>query len=467
MRRWVDGVLVSREDGTSIRPRWSWLALSLVLGTGLLTGMPATAQPGRGPSPVAVAPVIQRDVATGRPFVGTVYPLRISQVGSTVEERVVAFEVEQGDRVEQGAVLARLRTTRLEIQRSVAQAELNVRRQELAELENGSRPEEIVQVEARYRRTQAAREAAQSRYLRARSLFASAKVSPQELEDARVATAQAEQEEREAEALLELARQGPRLEQIERARAQVLVQKETIRQLEDEIAQHTIRAPFAGYVVREQTQMGQWVSKGGAVATIADLDTVDVRVAVPEDDEVALQLGSSVRVVLPALIDYVFEGTLVAIVPEADPRSRSFPVIVRITNPHDEDGPLIKAGQFARAMLPVGPRRGAVLVPKDALVIQGGDASLFVVEDLDGSAGRPELVGRVRAVPIEAGIAYRGWIEVDGDVEPDQLVVVRGNERLRPGAEVRISRTFDVNELLIPGDRDAAASLISNGASTP
>jgi multidrug efflux pump subunit AcrA (membrane-fusion protein) len=93
--------------------------------------------------------------------------------------------------------------------------------------------------------------------------------------------------------------------------------------------------------------------------------------------------------------------------------------------------PVLRGGLLARAWLPVGKTGPATVVPKDALVLGGGQPFVYVV-DVDAAPG----AGRVRPVPVALGAAVAGTVEVRGELQPGQLVVTRGNERLRPGMQV-------------------------------
>jgi multidrug efflux pump subunit AcrA (membrane-fusion protein) len=114
-------------------------------------------------------------------------------------------------------------------------------------------------------------------------------------------------------------------------------------------------------------------------------------------------------------------------------------VKVRLTNEESAGGPLLKAGMIARVTLPVGQEHQALLVHKDALVLGGPSP---VVYALDPSAADPQL-GTVRPVPVTLGVASGSSIEITGPLEPGQRVVVQGNERLRPGQEVKVIRTIE------------------------
>ena len=99
-------------------------------------------------APVVVAPVEQVELAAAQSFVGTVYPARVSDVGSAVDGRVVRMPVDNGQRVSAGETIAELLRGLLEIERSGAAAELERRAHVLAELRAGSRPEELDQARA-------------------------------------------------------------------------------------------------------------------------------------------------------------------------------------------------------------------------------------------------------------------------------------------------------------------------------
>jgi multidrug efflux pump subunit AcrA (membrane-fusion protein) len=101
-----------------------------------------------------------------------------------------------------------------------------------------------------------------------------------------------------------------------------------------------------------------------------------------------------------------------------------------------EDQPVLRGGMLARAWLPVGARGEVTVVPKDALVLGTGTPVVYVV-DSSPSGGKTGPTGTVRPVPVTLGATVAQSVEVTGGVEPGQLVVTRGNERLRPGAAVK------------------------------
>lgn len=397
--------------------------------------LPARAQ-GMGPAPVVVAEAVQREVAEERSFLGTVMPLRTATVGSQVDGAVLEYLAREGEFVRRGQVLARLRTQTVEIQIAAARAELELRKRESEELEHGSRTQEVEMARARLAKAQSALDYAKTNLERVQRLFEPHTVSEGEVDVARTAAEKAAQEMEEAKSSLAMAEEGPRKEKIAQAQARIAIQLEAIRLLEDVLEKHTIAAPFDGFILAEHTEVGEWIAKGGPVARIADLSEVEVEAPVLEDCMRRLAAGAPARVELSALPGEIFAGKISVLLPQADVRSRTFPVKIRIPNPLVDGGVRLKAGMSARVTLAVGEKTSALLVPKDALVMGGPTPMVYRVEPNPQDPKR----GTVAPVPVQAGISSGGWIQVTGALTPGAQVVVQGNERLRPGQEIVITQ---------------------------
>jgi len=388
----------------------------------------------QGPAPVAVSPIIERDVAEGQTFVSTIMPYKAAAIGSAVDGRVAEFPVNEGDIVKKGQKLAQLLTATIELELKAEEAELTFGQAELAELENGSRPEEIQQANALMLAAKAAMDYQRTRRKRLNDLFARNAINEDEMQLVVSETVKAEQVYAEYQAAHKLVVAGPRPEKIAQARARVAVQQARVDKLNVQIKLHTIVAPFDGFVIAEHTELGQWVKQGELVAEVAALHEVEILAHVLENHVPHVKIGMSVRVEVPALPTKLFTGKIVRVVPQADLRSRTFPVKVRVENLISDDGPLLKSGMLARTMLPTGAKRRALLVSKDALVLGGPTPIVYVVDTAPGNT----RTGKVRPVPVTPGVADGRLIQVQGELRQGQIVVVRGNERLRPGQAVSV-----------------------------
>jgi multidrug efflux pump subunit AcrA (membrane-fusion protein) len=114
-----------------------------------------------------------------------------------------------------------------------------------------------------------------------------------------------------------------------------------------------------------------------------------------------------------------------AIVPEENPLTRTRPV--RFTPRFNGNGKPLAANQSVTVLVPVAIGRQVVSVHKDAVITRQGKQIVFVVE-ADAAQMRTLRLGQPVGSRFEV---------LDGGVKPGDLVVVRGNERLRPGQKVR------------------------------
>jgi RND family efflux transporter MFP subunit len=198
--------------------------------------------------------------------------------------------------------------------------------------------------------------------------------------------------------------------------------------MEDRLRRMVVRAPFAGRVVEERTEVGQWVQESDPVVLLADLSTVKIRVPVPEKHISALDRQSRAEVLFEALPEETFGGHVSAVIPQADTAARTFPVEVTVPNPDSR----ILAGMLARVTFDVGQVHPALLVNKDALVPQPeGGGYLVKVEQ-----------GVVQIVPVKVLGSHGDRYAVESLGPPlsaGDEIVVRGNERLRPGQKVTTS----------------------------
>jgi HlyD family secretion protein len=391
------------------------------------------------PGSVEVTRVVEREVNVGHRVVGTVMPIRSSTVGTAVDGRVLEFLVNVGDAVRDRQPLARLRTGTLEIELKAAQAELTLRQEELRELENGSRPEEVSEAQARMRAAQAIRQNESSNLRRLEQLVQRQAVNPTDLDDARARAESTGQILISLQAALSRIESGPRAEQIAQATARVALQEAQVELIEDRILKYTIYSPFDGFVTAEHTEVGEWISNADPIVDVIALDRVEILCNVPAEQAVRLQRGRDVRIEFQELPGEVFTGRIDQVVPIADRRTRTFPVNIRLQNRINDGRPLLLAGMLASAVLPTGDRSVMPLVPKDALVLNGSRRYVFVVEPISGTKGS----ATVRSVPVTLGVSDAELVQVDGALKAGDVVVVRGNERLKPGQEVSVTATAE------------------------
>lgn len=433
-----------------------WLCCTVVLvsfQTVCVLGQDKPAAP--PPALVHVSKAYEGSIAPTSDFIGTTLPLRRSVVGSAVDGRVVQLAVEVGNEVKEGDPVAQLLTKTLELELAAARAEYKLRDAELLELKNGALPQEIAQAKSRVTAAEVRRDFLQKRLERMTRLDSgNGIVSDDELQEVQSLLDASEELVSEAKEGLQLIERGTRPEKIVAAEARVEQQKNLVALLEDRLSKFTVRAPFSGFVIRELTEAGYWLSQGGAVVEIIQIDEVEVEVYVPEAYIRFVKVGEAATLKFDALPDLAepIVGRIVSIVPEAEARSRTFPVRVRFKNPRSDNGYLVKPGMLAKCGLPVGPSKRATLIPKDALVL--GQVGSQIKQIVDG---------KVRTVAVQTGVSQGSNVEVVQGLQPGDVVAVFGNERLRDGESVRIGKVIDPENLQAVAQPPATAPAVSDG----
>ncbi len=346
------------------------LALRAALGLSIPeTGV--AAQPQRPPAPVRYTEARAHTLRRSIQLPGTVEPRITSLVAAQTAGVVEEFTAREGRRVSKGRPLAQLRRTTVELQLESVTGQLREASARLALAESGLE--------------------------RSKELLESELISRQQHDDD----------------LSEFNAWRGRMDQFEAEKAT----------LEDDLERATIRAPFAGIVVEEHTEVGQWLGAGDTVVELMSLGDLEVVVDAPERYFSILKRGTAARVAFQSLSGVQVEGEVSAVIPRADSQARTFPLKVRIPN---RDGQ-IGVGMLADVAFLAGESYETVIVPKDAVVQQGPQKLVFVLND-DNT---------VAPTPVQPGEEAGAWTGISGPIQPGQRVVTRGNERLQPGQTVQ------------------------------
>ena len=272
---------------------------------------------GPPPVPVRVAVVEKKMVSDQISLVGTAEAIASSIVAAEVSGVVEHFPVKEGEFVKKGKLLVRLRSTDLKLRLKGAFA---AREKIKANLQN-----------------------AEKELNRARKLKETNSIAETKFDIAFYA---------------------------HRALSQGLLQKDAeIEQLEYEIKQKKVVAPFSGFVAKEHTQVGEWIDAGGPVVTLLDLEQIRITVDVPERYAVMLMPQGKVKVLVRSISNDLLAGKIYALLPQANPDSRTFPVRIKIANPEFK----IKSGMEAMVTFNLASSKNAILMPKDAIVTQGNN----------------------------------------------------------------------------------------------
>lgn len=189
-----------------------------------------------------------------------------------------------------------------------------------------------------------------------------------------------------------------------------------------ELAKSTLRAPYNGLVLERYKNEGEWIAPGMSVCQLAAVDELVVQVALSEDLIRFIAVGQSLNFAIPAL-DRQLKGKVKAIVPKVDIKSKTFTIKISVAYE-----PGLMQNMTASVFVPAGPTRKLKMIKRDARVqFQGKDFVYTVQED------------KAKIMPIEIRAVNGEYLGVDApQITPGMVVVIDGNERLRPDQAVQI-----------------------------
>lgn len=263
-----------------------------------------------------------RDVV---PADGTVTPSVLVEVKSKASEVVEKVLVEPGDQVEAGQVLVELGKKDITERIKQAQAGLDSAKAQFALTKRSLSPQQKASGEAAVKSAQIALDNAQAHYDRVAEMHEKGYATDEELGDARTSLEQARHSLTEAQTQLDLDMQGAQPEEIEIAKANLDRLQAELDQLNNELANTTIRAPIAGTVLTRPVEVGTAVASGTSgntggtvVATIGDLSSLYVKAQIEELNLGRVVLGTACRVSLDAYPGWVWRGSVRKIYPQGD-----------------------------------------------------------------------------------------------------------------------------------------------------
>jgi multidrug efflux system membrane fusion protein len=189
-----------------------------------------------------------------------------------------------------------------------------------------------------------------------------------------------------------------------------------------------LRAPFSGWVIKRNIDLGSLVGPATNGFTVADTQSVKAVFGVPDTSIGRVQLGQHLAITTDAL-PQPFAGRVSAISPAADPKSRVFSVEVTIPNPKDQ----LKSGMIASlALNGVQLPQSVLAVPLSAVVRDPARSDSFAVMVTEGS---PETA---RLRPVELGDTYGNMIAAKGGLSFGEQVITTGVNLIKNGDKVRV-----------------------------
>jgi RND family efflux transporter MFP subunit len=328
-------------------------------------------------APVRVATVEAGTLTRRLGFIGDIEGQAEINVFSFVPDRLLAVDVEEGDRVKVGQTLAVVRASAL--------------------------GEGVKQAVAGVDAVRAQLESLQDQQARLKKLEGSGAVTSSQVLAVNAQVAAAEAQGRQFEAMLGQARQRR--------------------------GDAVITAPVAGVIGKVFVEVGDIAAPQIPICTIVDLDRVKIIVRVPEPDLPLLAVGQPAEIEIAARPGEPVRGAVTRVGPVLDRLSRTASLEIDLENP----GAALKPGMLARVRVEVERRDGVVWAPKDALTVTNereGDKSLYRAVVIEGGKAKERLV--------LLGLEEAGRVEILKGLAAGETLVVAGQHLVVDGDPVRV-----------------------------
>lgn len=362
--------------------RTQWILVAV-----LLAGVVASVVLLRRGKPVEVVvvtqgPMVQSVVTTGR-----IASVARSDIASQSTARIEAILVREGDTVQAGQVLVRLRDDEAQANLAQAQAavaEAQARLRQLATVQEPVSAQQLAQ--ARAADAQAVRELA-----RARDLFGQGFVSQSRLDDAQRAANVSAAAVLAASA--QAAGNGSGGAEVVLAQSRLKQSLAAERAAATRLDQLSLRAPVAGTVISRTAEPGDTAKIGETILTLVSGDETLIQTSVDEKNLAYLRLGQAARATADAFPDHPFDATLIFIAPAVDGQRGTVDLKLRVDKAPDT----LRTDMTVSVEIISAQEPNAVKLPSDA-IRRDANGGTYALVDRDGHAHKVSLVLGLRGI---------------------------------------------------------------------
>ncbi|HQO26495.1 MAG TPA: efflux RND transporter periplasmic adaptor subunit [Acidobacteriota bacterium] len=394
-----------------------WLLMITLAVIGALAGCGGKPVAEKPSTPVRVQPVQTYSTSGTVRYSAAIKPEEPVQLAFKNSGYIVAIHqvrgvdgrlrnVQAGDWVAAGTVLARVREDDYTAKVQQAQAQV-------AEVRSAISAVEFQLVGAKATQAKAALD-----YERAANLFQTQSLTKADYDRARQ---QLDTSQSQVDALQA---------QLEANRAKLDLAKAQLESAQIALADCALKAPRRGQVLQRDVEIGDLAGPGTLGFVLADTTRVRAAFGVPDRTLPKVKLGNELVIITDALPGREFTGRITRIDPAADPTTMVFEVELTLPNPRHE----LKVGMVASlALVEETVTEPVPVVPLNAIVRPKGNPDGFAVFVVEDQAGRSV----VRSRTITLGDAFGNLIAVKG-INPGERIVVTGASMLADGETVRV-----------------------------
>lgn len=364
-------------------------------------------------------------IEQSRSYTGTVRPKHRSELAFELAGKIISVEVEEGDRVEAGQVIASLDTDTLTAQRNAVVAQLAQANSVLDELNAGPRLEKIKSAQADVAALQSELENTLQRLERRKELVRVNAIPVEEFRQAEFAAKTAKAMLDSANQKLDELKAGTRLEKVAAQQATVQSLKASLEEVDVAIAKSTLRAPFAATVTRRYVDPGSISQPSSPVVKLVDDRQLEGWVGLPAKVASEIEVGDNTYLNIEGR---QIRAMVAARILEIDPSTRTQAIVYDID---PESAPRLVAGQLCKVRITSTVEASGVWIPNSALSkgVRGLWSVFTVSKDENGV-----LRAHKRDISIVKTDSDR--VLAEGTVRDGDRLVVDGVHRITDGQAV-------------------------------
>lgn len=370
------------------------------------------------------AAVTRGDIVASVSATGSVVPVKSVNIGSKITGVISIMSVEENQTVKEGDILCVLDDLRYQAQVKAARAQLSRSIANLAQLEAGSRPQEVIRDQNSARRAESKMQNTKAILERREQLFAIGAISRQDLDLAQLDYATAEADYQSAMQQLSMTQEGTRAEQIEMARAQVEQDRASLENEEASLRETIIRAPMSGIVVGKPMPKGQTVqvstSTAQVIMQLADLSQMQVEALVDETDIGKIWEGQDATFAVDAYPGQQFAGKVTRVSSAATTQQNV--VFYTVTIVVDNQQRLLKPTMTARVVIQTGRVDNVLMVPNNAVRDRNGVKTVQVLRN-----------GKTVQQKVKIGMNNDEAVEITEGLQEGDIVVISAARTTQQG----------------------------------
>ena len=356
-------------------------------------------------------------------YVGVLTARRKVRISSELGGIIEALYFEKGEKVAAGKLLAEIGTSSVRLQVRETEAAVDAARSVLNKMEKGSRPQEIQIATSALSEAEAALFEAEKNYRRIKELHNIKAISGSSYDAAERQVGTAKARMNSAKQRLVLALKGPRVEDINGARATLAQAEAALALTKNRLTKSMLCAPCDGIIAFRNVEVGEVIGVGTPITEVVELEKLKIKLSLGEKDIHILKNHNRFGFSVDAIPGEKFSSRVFFLSPTADKATRSFPLELIV----DKTDPRMADGMTVRVKFPVVGRKTSIKIPSAWLAEEEGKIGLYVAED-----------GKALFKKVTLGAYYDNRVEIlTGLGDKDQVITNPAGLKSGEAVEIR------------------------------